>query len=151
MPELKKIRVREAKFRDLGLFKKLWAGLLEQQEKEGSHIVANEQSLCLYEGLFRAYVEQGMEGFVLFVADKGVLMWGETNAPLDYGGKAAMVWGCYVVPGAPVEIANALSLRAMERAKEHEFTVLLAQSYEHSKPVEGFERVASVVRRTINE
>ena len=86
--ELKKIRVREAKLRDIGLFKKLWqAGIDEFTSGKGT--------TAFFEELFNKYVETD-NGFVLLVADKGVLVAGETDAQFESAGTIAQIWGVYV-------------------------------------------------------
>ena len=151
MPELKKIRVREAKARDIGLFKKLFAGFLEKAAKEGSPVLASEKSLSMYESLFDVYLspDSEYEGVILFVADVGVLMCGDAGIPLDHSGKPLTLWGIHVTADPPEAVREALQQRAMEWAKEHEFTGVFMDSYRDSEPIEGFESVISVLYREI--
>jgi hypothetical protein len=54
MPELKNIRVREAKTRDRGLFRKLWKKFMEEQAGKGELILPNEKNLDFYTSLFNS-------------------------------------------------------------------------------------------------
>ena len=99
MPELKNIRVREAKPRDVGLFKKLWRKYMEQQQDLGSPILASDSNLELMTKFFDAYVdpESSVDGVVLFIADVAVIMWGDTGSYFETSyGKTAYGWGIYV-------------------------------------------------------
>jgi len=137
MSELKKIRVRKAKERDIGLFRKLWGQLLEQNTEQGSIIVPNSNLLSLSEEYFNLYVNNIYEGIVLFVADKGVLMWGETNSLLEYKpGNLVVGWGFYVVPDSSDEIEKALFSYAENWAREKGYDGVQTQYY--NKPLEGF-------------
>lgn len=127
MPQLKNIRVREAKDRDIGLFKKLWLELLVDQEKAGSVVRADEQTLSFYETLFNAYLNHNLPGTVLFVADKAVLMWGDSGSPLSYPEKTVTAWGHYVVPESNPRIEEKLILTATEWAREQGFGGKLSQ------------------------
>ena len=102
MAELKKIRVREAKPRDVGLFKKLWGEFLIEQEKLGSMIKGSEKNLDIYTSVFSKYVdpESGYEGVAMFIGEVAVVMAGDngTNAELTIGRKPAAVFGVYVAP-----------------------------------------------------
>ena len=99
---MKKARVRNATVRDAGLFQKLWFQMLVAQSESGNIIYANEHNLDIYLGLFEAYVEEEAAGVVLFVADTGVLMWGEAGSPFEtaVGLKPCTGWGQFVSPEA---------------------------------------------------
>jgi hypothetical protein len=152
MPELKKIRVRRAKPRDVGLFKKLWAESLEQQAKAGSIVAATERTLDAYVRLFNVYVEGDYEGVVLFVADKGVLMWGDAGSPMDYGaGRMLTDWGLYVTTMESSEdIQQALQEYALKWAKEHEFNGILTDVHGDAKHPAGSKPVLTVVYRSLD-
>lgn len=93
-----KIRVREAKQRDKGLFRKLWKSYLKDQHKKGSDILPTAANLDKFELIFEKYVSGEFEGIVLFVADDAVLMWGSQGEPAfetNYK-KPATAWGTYV-------------------------------------------------------
>ena len=124
MAELKNIRVREAKERDLGLFRKLWMGLLEEQEAKGSTTKATKKTLAVFENIFQAYVEGKYEGIVLFIADKAVLMWGDSGVGIDYSkGKIASGWGTYVALDARKKgLSKAIRKRGNELLKEKGFS-----------------------------
>lgn len=101
MAELKKIRVRAAKPRDIGLFKKLWGDFLKEQETLGSMIKGSERNLDIFTTIFTKYVEEkDYEGVALFIGEVAVLMAGDngTQAELTIGHKPANVWGIYVAP-----------------------------------------------------
>jgi len=123
MSGVKKIRVREAKARDVGLFRKLWADFLQDQAGKGAKVADSARSLKFFEKLFEIYVMGAYEGTVLLVADKGILMWGDAGSPIEYkDGKTAMGWGEYVVPVEnEAEIRDALETKAIEILREQGF------------------------------
>lgn len=135
--EGKKIRIREAKARDVGLFRKLWKAYLESNEKCGSSVAVTDRNLILPGRVFESYVDAptatlpALTGIVLFVADYAVLMAGESPAPLDYTcGKVAHLWGVYVQPGH--EVGEQLVTEGLKRLKEKGFnTVLFTCTAEH--------------------
>jgi hypothetical protein len=147
MPELKKIRVREAKARDIGLFKKLWLELLEKQHSEGSVVLAGDQTLAFYEALYTAYIDGRFEGVIFFVADKGVLMWGDSGSPLQYPGKTVTAWGHMAHDD---KINEALLEAADTWAKEKGFEGIIAQTPVQVPPSDGFTPFAALVYRVID-
>lgn len=97
MAEVKKLRVRDAKPTDGGLFRKLWIKYLEEQHQKGNHILPNDHNMDLFEKLFNLYVSDTWDGIVLFIADKAVLMWGEVPQEFEHNlGRFANGWGTYV-------------------------------------------------------
>ena len=150
MGELKKIRVRNAKASDHGLFRKLWMGLLEQQVKEGSIVGATDATLAFYERLFNSYINSDFDGIVLFVADRGVLMWGASGTHVSYPGKTATAWGAYIAPETSEAVRDAMVAEADKWALKNEFVGLLMQTYEKTEKPEGFEPAATVWHRTLN-
>lgn len=151
LSELKNIRVRVAKIRDIGLFRKLWMQLLEKQSKEGSIVVANKKSLDFYENLFNLYVEKQFDGIVLFVADRGILMWGDNASPLDFGRKLVTNWGVYADSSEQKEdISTALLEYAEKWAKENNFTGILSEKYKGSKQISGFEPITTIVYKVFD-
>jgi len=151
MSELKKIRVREAKIRDKGLFRKLWMELLQKQEKEGSIIKPSAQTMEVYDLLFEAYLEGKFEGIVLFVADRGVLMCGDAASPFDYhAGRMLTFWGVFTTSDEDKSIQSALMNHVVSWAKEHSFDGILVDSFKDSVPMEGFEPVSTVQFRPLN-
>ena len=98
--KLKNIRVRKAKSLDVGLFKVLWMKLLEEQAAKGSLIKANDHNLAVAVQMFEAYVEEDVEGVVLFVSNVACLMHGDMVTPyeLSVGKKVAYGFGQYVAP-----------------------------------------------------
>jgi len=99
MPELTKIRVREAKPRDRGLFKKLWKSYLEEERETGGIMLPTEANIETSAVMFDNYVDGTYEGVVLFVADKAVLMYGDPGMVFETTlGKVAWGWGIYVHP-----------------------------------------------------
>lgn len=149
MTELKRIRVRKAKIRDIGLFKKLWIKLLDKQSLEGSIVLSNEKTMDFYEKLFNAYVEGILEGIVLFVADKGVLMWGDSASLRDYPGKFIVDWGVYINSDVGEEVYSALWDHAFEWSKEHKFEGILIEQYKDSEEIKGFETVSKTVYKKL--
>lgn len=128
MPELKHIRVREAKARDIGLFKKLWLELLEEQAGKGSIIRPTEKTLTFYEALFDAYVSGRFDGIVLFVADSGVLMWGDSGSPIEFPSKAVTNWGIFA---DRADVFEELETAAKKWSLENDFAAVL-----HQRPVD---------------
>jgi hypothetical protein len=152
VPELKKIRVREAKPRDIGLFKKLWAEHLEASAKAGSIIAATEKTLDVYVKLFNMYLAGDYEGVVLFVADKGVLMYGDAGAPLEHvHGRMVTDWGHYSTSGAPEGLEDALQTHAQAWAVEHGFDGVLVDAYGESKHPAGFTPVITVLYKALEK
>jgi ribosomal protein S18 acetylase RimI-like enzyme len=107
MAELKKFRVRQAKPRDVGLFKSLWSRFLAEQEGLGSIIRGSERNLEIYTSVFSKYVnidpdteKPEYEGIVLFISEIAVVMAGDNGvkADLTIGQKPANVFGLYVAP-----------------------------------------------------
>jgi len=93
----RKIRVRDAKPRDIGLFKKLWRSNLEENEKAGSIVASTEKNLASVEATYNFYISGELEGFAFFVGDYGVLLVGTTGAAAEYNcGKTAMLWGMFI-------------------------------------------------------
>ncbi len=100
MGALKRIRVRKATMHDIGLFRKLWKSMLEEQYKAGSLILPNDHNVKVMETLFEAYVNEDLQGVVLLVSDVGILMYGDMANPqqLSIGDKVAYGFGQYVAP-----------------------------------------------------
>lgn len=97
-----KIRVREAKPRDRGLFRKLWKEYLKDQVKKGGDILPTKNNLDKFEMIFDKYVNKELPGVVLFVADHAVAMFGSRGEEVfDINiEKPAQGWGTYVKPEA---------------------------------------------------
>lgn len=118
MVGLKEIRVREATLQDVGLFKKLWWRFMEEQADKGDLILATKVNLKFYSSLFAMYVAPRVpvRGFVLFVADQAVSMWGDPQPHHEFKlGKMARCWGMYVEPESRrLGIANAFHSKAEE-------------------------------------
>ena len=124
MAEQKKVRIREAKVRDVGLFTKLWKAYLESNEKVGSVICPNERNMAGPTILFERYVSGDLRGVVLFVADYAVFMAGEQTLPLEYNcGRVANLWGSHVLPSH--EVGPQLVNEGLKRLKEKGFNTLL--------------------------
>lgn len=118
----KKIKIRDAKLRDVGLFTKLWKQYLESNEKLGAAITAAERNLVTPAFLFEQYVSGRLSGIVLFVADYAVLMAGEGPAPIDYNcGKVAIIWGLYVMDGKDEGIGAEIVQTALRVLKQKGF------------------------------
>jgi len=150
LAELKRIRVRAAKARDIGLFKKLVMEAMQEQEKQGSIMRAGDGTLAVCEQLFHMYLDEDLEGVVLFVADRGLLLWGDAASTMDSSlGKVITAWVTYVVPGSPEGVREALSQHAEEWAKEHGFEGIQVNSFRESPPMEGYEPVVTVLYREI--
>jgi ribosomal protein S18 acetylase RimI-like enzyme len=131
MSELKHIRVREAKPRDIGLFKKLWSAYLKEQSELGNLVEASDFNLEVYANIFKMYIdpnhEAPLDGAVLFVADKGVIMWGSPGASLETKlGVLAQGWGQYVTPDARQSgIATAMVAEMIKKLRERGFDTLM--------------------------
>jgi hypothetical protein len=123
MPELKKIRVREAKPRDKGLFKMLWQKFMEEQHKKGDLALPSEHNLGFYAELFDLYVSGEVDGVVLFVADQAVTMCGDPLSYLELRyGRQAYWWGMYVEPeNRKLGISNAFHGKMQELLQEKGF------------------------------
>lgn len=99
---MKQIKIRNAKKRDTGLFRKLWSAYLEEcVETKTGIVIPSKKNLDVFTQLFELYVNKQVEGVVYFVAQNAVLMWG--GLPGDdfetiYGKKGAQGWGDYVTP-----------------------------------------------------
>ena len=120
----KKIRIREAKPRDVGLFTKLWKSYLESNEKAGSVICPNDQNMAGPILMFERYVSADLRGVILFIADYAVLMAGEQALPLEYNcGRVANLWGAYTLPDH--EIGSQLVDEGLKRLKEKGFDTVL--------------------------
>lgn len=155
MSELKKIRVREAKVRDIGLFKKLWMKFLEAQHESGSLILPTEKNLDFAVGLFKSYVDEDLpaetrsEGVVLFVSDVAVLFYGDINLPYDVsiGKKVAYGWGYYVEPEHRGKgILKEMQKYALEKLSNMGFDAILGNTMEgDTRGEEAWKRSASHV------
>jgi GNAT superfamily N-acetyltransferase len=120
-----KIRVRDARPRDIGLFRKLWIQYLNESIKAGALVTANDKTLATYEALFEHYVTGELPGIVLFVADKAVLVAGAPISSFDYTQPTAFGWGLYVETDARRQgVATEMVKVAKEKLKERGFTVV---------------------------
>lgn len=105
MSELKKPRVRLAKPRDIGLFKKLWRLYLEEQTENGSLLLPVEENVDVFANIFRMYIDPTIpedaqkDGVVLFISDVAFIMWGDSGDMVKTKlGRTAYLWGVYVKP-----------------------------------------------------
>jgi GNAT superfamily N-acetyltransferase len=133
MGDMKKIRVRKAKASDHGLFKKLWMELLQAQNELGSTVISDEQSIEPVMQLFTAIIDGDLDGVVLFVADAGVLMYGDAGNPmhLTVGEKVAYGYGHYVRPDARGKgILDAMITEAVKELRAMDFDVILGSTLE---------------------
>ncbi len=98
--KLKRLRVREAKMEDIGLVRKLWKAMMEEQYKAGSLILPNEANLDVMEAIFEMYIEKKKDGVVLLVSDAAILCYGDMVSPyeLALGDRIAYGFGQYVTP-----------------------------------------------------
>lgn len=141
----KKIRIREAKARDLGLFRKLWKAHLELNEKNGSVVCPTDKNLATLETLFEHYVGGGMQGVVLFIADYAVFMAGDGPAADFNCGKTAHLWGCYVEPGK--EVGEQLVNEGLKRLKDKGFnTAVFNAVANHGVPLAKAETIGIIVK-----
>jgi GNAT superfamily N-acetyltransferase len=148
MGKLKRIRVRKATLRDIGLFKKLWGALLEEQSKAGSLVVPNEHNLDFMSGVFESYVEGDLDGVVLFVSDAAVLMYGDCGSPMQYsiGDKVAYGFGQYVDPDHRGEgILDAMAKEAFTQLTDMGFDAMLGNTM--TTDTHGREAYARVVEQ----
>ena len=131
MSEMKKIRVRSARPRDLGLFKKLWMEHLKEQSELGNLVEASDFNLEVYSNIFKMYVdpdsEMKLDGVVLFVADKAVSMWGSPGDVLETKlGVIAQGWGHYVTPDdRRAGIATAMMTEMFKKLREKGFDTVM--------------------------
>ena len=107
MAELKKIRVREARPRDVGLFRSLWSQFLREQQEAGSIIRGDsEKNLEIFTNVFKTYVDKEASeydqhnGIALFIGEVAVLLVGASgnSVEMTIGRRPARVWGIYVIP-----------------------------------------------------
>jgi GNAT superfamily N-acetyltransferase len=114
---MKKIRVREAKPRDRGLFKKLWKLYLEEEHERGGVVLPTDENVEVAATLFDRYLGEDFDGVVLFVADKAVLMYGDAGMFYKTSlGKVATPWGIYVDPEVRnLSVATELTKAAVEK------------------------------------
>jgi GNAT superfamily N-acetyltransferase len=123
---VKKIRVRVAKERDLGLFRKLWREFLVEHYEVGSKVLVDE-NMPLFEQIFNMYVSGEEKGVVLFVGECAVAMWGtpgemSIRTELD---PIATGWGIYVQPDQRGEDISTKFLEvARDKLKELGFKVI---------------------------
>jgi GNAT superfamily N-acetyltransferase len=129
MPELKRIRIREATPRDRGLFKKLWKKFLAESYEKGDVVLPTDSNVEFYASLFDQYTNPNVDfnGVVLFVADVAVLMFGDDGSPLELSiGNHIAGWGLYVEPEHRRKgISTLLYKAAFEKSKELGFEVML--------------------------
>lgn len=97
------VPIRRASRKDLSTFRSLWKGLVVDHARRGSSFGWQESALAaFYEPLFNAYTSGERKGVCLLAGlDLGVLLWGETLAPLPLpmrDGPVAQGWGTYVLP-----------------------------------------------------
>lgn len=128
MSSNRKIRVRDAKPRDIGLFKKLWLDNLKENEKAGSIVATTEKNLAMIEATYNLYTSGELDGFALFVGDYGVLLAGATGAAVEHNcGKTAMLWGMFVREDKRKGgVATALVEEAKKRLKVTGFDSVIA-------------------------
>lgn len=149
MGELKKIRVRKATARDVGLFRKLWREMMEEQYTAGSPVLPNDHNLKVIEEIFEAYVEETLEGVVLLVSDVGVLMYGDMANPLQLsvGDKVAYGWGQYVAPDSRGKgILDKMAEKAFKQLGDMGFSAMLGNTMD--KDTHGREAFARVVEQS---
>ena len=93
-----RLRVREAKPRDLGLFKKLWVQFMENQQAYDADVGVTERNIELYCNMFDHFVNNPEDGIVLFIGENAVLMWGSAgDSPFETNcGRTATAWGVFV-------------------------------------------------------
>ena len=116
---MKTIRVREAKSRDLGLFRKLQAEFSEDPDNANTLVKYEEDTHEFFDELFNMYVESD-NGFVLFVGEWGMIVAGalRTEAKFQMGDVAA-VWFAYVSKeGRDQGIEEALFEEMIKRIQE---------------------------------
>lgn len=105
MSEIKKPRVRAAKPRDIGLFKKLWKLYLEERFEQGGVILPSDENVETYTNLFKLYTnpdlpeDMKIDGIVLFIGEVALIMCGDPDMPFETRlGKTAYAFGVYVMP-----------------------------------------------------
>jgi len=116
---MKKIRVREAKPRDLGLFRKLQAEFSADPDNEGTLVKYEPETYEFFDGLFNLYVEDD-SGFILFVGEWGMIVAGALRAEAKFKmGDVANIWFAFVsTEGRDSGIEEALFEETMKRLQE---------------------------------
>jgi GNAT superfamily N-acetyltransferase len=95
------------------LFRKLLSDSFDDPENEGLLVANSEDTMAFFDELFKSAV------FVLFVADKGMILVSETQSPATFKmGKLASVMAAYVTPDAKDQgIEKALFAEAKDRVE----------------------------------
>jgi ribosomal protein S18 acetylase RimI-like enzyme len=116
---MKTIRVREAKARDLGLFRKLQAEFSDDPDNANTLVKYEEETHEFFDSLFNMYVESD-NGFVLFVGEWGMIVVGALRGEAKFQmGSVANVWFAYVSEeGRDAGIEEALFKEALSRVKD---------------------------------
>lgn len=159
MSELKKARVRAAKARDVGLFKKLWMQYLEEQVKQGGLVIPSVDNVEVFANIFRMYIDKDnmpedarFDGVVLFIGEVAMLMWGDSGSTAETQmGKTAYAWGVYIVPDQRGNgLSDLLHQEARKRLKAMGFdslyaTVLDQNSHGLEALMRGFENSLELI------
>ena len=126
----KKPRVRTAKARDKGLFRKLWMKFLEDNAAAGYPMTASKQNLDAYTNVFERYVNNELEGIVLFIAQNAVVMAGADGSPIEHVyEKPAQGWGIYVDPDRREDgLGSILIAEVVKRLKSLGFSHLIGST-----------------------
>lgn len=150
MSEIKKIRVREARERDKGLFHKLWKELLLEQQENGSIVRGDsEKNIEIFTNVFKSYTDSSEDGVVLFIGEIAVLMAGNpgNEVELTIGRRPARNWGMYVVPDQREKnIETKLYEAGFKRLREMGFDVIFGGSMSDNNSV-ALEKVAGSITR----
>jgi ribosomal protein S18 acetylase RimI-like enzyme len=114
--------IRSATLQERPAFMRLWAEHLEEQEKDGSHLLATRGNLYRFLDYFESYIGGSLFGLcvVCEVDDDlvGVVLAGEFATPDNWEtslGKLGTLWGVYVIP--PFR-GRGIGVKLFARAKE---------------------------------
>ena len=139
------MRVRDAKARDIGLFRKLQAEYFADPENEGLLVEPDERSAEFFDALFNTCVEED-EGIALFVSDTGMLVASPLVTPTSLKpGRTANIWFAHVSEKArDTGVEEALFAEVKKRLTELRFDAVMFSTPSVGKWVavaeeEGFE------------
>lgn len=153
-----KIRVRNGKPRDLGLFLSMWRKYLENEYAQGSGVPATDENMEVYCDIFNLYVSGEEPGVVLFVAECAVFMFGTagTSRLQSERDPVANGWGVYVDPDHQGQgIADALYTQAHKQLKELGFKTVGGHCYLENEAAaavlekQGYKKIQYVMVREL--
>ena len=160
MNEMKNIRVRKARSRDLGIFIKLWKSYLNEAYEHGSGVPPSEENIEFFRTIFNLYVNGTEKGVVLFVGEGAVLLLGTAGAsPIktDHD-PVAQGWGMYVAPELRGnKVSQVLYEEGFKQLKEMGFKTVLGHCMLEDEVAwksltrVGYEKLQYVVMRDLTK